>query len=203
MAETVASNDARQLSEALENAEKILKSGVGESNTLTLSSGVVVGLTRVSPMIFQEIDAKFPMPKIPKVFDEGRGRDLENPMHPDYLAEVERVKEAKAMAALDAVAVLGTYLISVPDGLDGPDSEGWIEKMEFLGYDQKMIDRRLTRYLSWLKSIGAPDVEEDWNRLSIAVLRKSGVTEEDVQKAIASFRDSGEEQADNEGSAAQ
>ena len=200
MATAVTNNDVQRVSDALEAASRNLEQkGVGELNSLTLSTGVVIGINRISPMVFQEVENRFQDPPVPKVYDEQRGRELENPAHPAYLAELKRVRDAKAIAALDAVAALGTYLISIPPGFEGPDTEEWMEKMDFLGYDHHLISRKLTRYLAWLKMVGAPDVEADWNNISIAVLRKSGVTEGDVQSAIASFRDSGEREAADEG----
>lgn len=195
---TAANTDVARVSDALEAAaRKLNQEGGGEINSLALSTGVVLEINRISPMIFQEVEERYPDPAVPKIYDEQRGRELENPMHPAYLEEKKHVLTQKSLAIMDAIAVLGTKLLSIPEGFEGPDTDSWKEKMYVLGYDDKLIERKLTRYLAWLKMVGAPDIDADWNMISMAVLRKTGVAEEDVEKAIASFRDKGEGQTDS------
>lgn len=157
-----------------------------QTDNITLSTGVVLSVNRVSVSLFGEIDVEYPLPKVPKVYDEEREREIENPAHPDYIEELKRVNEIRSTAALDRLVGLGTKLVSVPEGMAGPDSEEWAEQLELLGHSEK-IDKKLMRYVYWVRLLGA--THNDWETLVLNILRVTGVVEGDVKKALDSFRD--------------
>lgn len=162
---------------------------VYKTDNITLSTGVVLSVNRVSVAVFGDIESDFPLPKIPVVFDTEREREIENPAHPDYIAEVARVGELRSTAALDRLVSLGTKLVSVPEGMIHPDSPEWVEQLELLGHPEK-ADKKLLRYVHWVRLLGA--TSDDWEGLILSVLRISGVVEGDVKKALDSFRNNAE-----------
>jgi hypothetical protein len=159
-----------------------------KADIVELSTGVVLKIMPVSPMAFGELEEKYPAPKVPKSFDEARGREIENPMHPEYKRQVQQVENSKAIAALDLAIVLGTTLVSHPTEMMGPDSEDWQDRLFALGYSDKIIASKTSRYLAWVKYVASPG-EADFNKLSMAVMRRMGVPEPDVNAALKSFPD--------------
>lgn len=159
-----------------------------KEDTVHLSSGVVLGLVPVSPTAFAELEERYPDPKIPKVMDETRGREIENPMHPDYKKAVQVNEMRKALAAIDLAVVLGTRLISFPDTMLGPDSEEWRDRLFALGHNERILASSTSRYLLWVKLVAACDAK-DMTNLQVAVMRRMGVPERDVNDALKSFPD--------------
>lgn len=155
---------------------------------VTLSTGVVLAILSVSPMAFGDLENKYPPPPVPKTYDEVKGREISNPLSAEYKKATTENENRKALAALDLAIVLGTRLLSIPDGMDGPDSEEWKDTLFAMGYSQESIESKKARYLSWVK-LSAASNNTDWNILSMTVMRRMGVPEQDVNAAMKSFPD--------------
>lgn len=160
----------------------------GDKDQVTLSTGVVLKITSVSPMAFGDLENKYPSPPIPRVYDEVKGREISNPLSAEYKKAVAENENRKALAALDLAIVLGTRLLSIPKGMDGPDSEEWKDTLFAMGYNKESIESKKARYLSWVK-LNAASNNADWNMLSMTVMRRMGVPEQDVNAALKSFPD--------------
>lgn len=159
---------------------------VEESLLITLDNGVVLKPRPIPPLILARIERRFVYPPVPKVRDEDKGRDIENPSDPRYLAEIERVDEEKSMAQLDVIIALGTDLISVPENVYAPDQDEWIDEVEpFIGETIPRTGR--ARYLAWLKFY-ALSTATDIPTIARKALKRTGVGDEQVESALAGFR---------------
>ena len=106
---------------------KRLASGQGESEIVTLSTGVVVRLSPVSSSLVEEMKAVIKMPPVPVVWIEAKEREEENPNDPKYIEDVEEVNRRRADAIFDALCIFGVELV---DGL--PEDALWIKKLRLL-----------------------------------------------------------------------
>lgn len=159
-----------------------------DSDVLTLDSGVALRVTKIPPMLLADVEKRFPKPPVPKVHDETKGRAVENPNDPGYLAAVEANESDKSLAMTEVMVGKGTELVSIPAGMETPEDDGWKEEAEFyLGREIPAKSSR-TRYLFWLKYYALTS-QDDLVRLSNKVARKMGVSQEDVGTALNSFRD--------------
>lgn len=181
-------DDVKTVAEVADKAAAVVSPKPVEKvgDTLTFSTGVVVRTSRVSSAAFGDLEDRFQLPPVPKVLDENRGREIENPLDPIYKKKVSEVESRKAIAALDLAIVLGTTLVSKPDTLFDSNSEEWKDKLKALGYGKEIINSATSRYLLWMKYIAAVE-QEDWENLSMSVMRKMGVPESDVNDALRSF----------------
>ncbi len=172
----------RNVVEGTEDEEKRER---GEEQIVTLSTGVELRVTSVPKNFLYAVTSRFKQPKIPTYFNEGKGREEENPDDPDYKDEVEQYMADVANASNDVVLLRGTQIKKLPKEFPGPDSEQWIEEMEAL--DLPMVDNSRVRYLTWVKGMAAP-LDSDITRLMEEIGRLTGVTEADVADALDRFQ---------------
>jgi len=157
-----------------------------DDGLIHLSTAVVLKPKKVSPFAFQAVAARFKDPKVPEFYNENKGRNEPNPMHPDYLQAVTDVEIARSMATIDATIALGTTLVSVPQGFPNPDDDDWLDDLEAAEIIIDRSNKRL-RYRTWVKFVAAPSVQDVQTIIS-KVLKNIGVTDEEVAKATASFQ---------------
>jgi len=154
-----------------------------QAKTHILSTGVEVRLRPVSAALISEVTSSIKYPKVPKVFNEDKGRDEENPVHPDYLAAKQDVDNERGMAAMDAMAMFGVELI---DGV--PEDDRWLRNL-------KLLEKRGRLDFSGLDLTDEVDLEYLYKKhiavsgADYALLgRLSGLTEEAISAAAESFR---------------
>jgi hypothetical protein len=111
----------------VKEAAKRIARGQGDSEIVTLSTGVVVRLSPVSSSLVEEMKAAIPMPAVPVVYIEEKEREEENPNDPRYMAAVEEVHTERADAMFDALVMFG---VELPDGL--PEDDTWLRKLKLL-----------------------------------------------------------------------
>jgi len=169
----------RTVVEGLEEVER------GECDTVTLSTGVVLKIKPFPRTFIFAVTGRIKKPKPPLVFIESKGREEENPDDPDYQEALEKWAVDVANAGNDVALLRGCEIESIPEGLPGPDSKEWKNEMEVYGLP--MIKNPVARYLSWLKAIAAP-LERDIILLLGEIGRLTGVSEADVEDAVALFR---------------
>lgn len=167
-------DSVRTVVEALDNEEIVPKE-------ITLSTGVVLRGKQAPPLTLVHILSRYPRPKVPVYFNKTMGRDMENPDNPEYLEEVQSWKMEMADAVLSALILLGTQLLSKPDGFPGPDDDEWLDEYRLLGLDM-MPENKSWRYLSWVK-FKAVVTADDTKKIREVVGRLSGVPETSVQAA--------------------
>ncbi len=155
---------------------------------LTLSNGIVLSLRPIPPGIIERAIARLEKPKVPKITLKDKGVEEENPNDPEYLDAVA-IRERKVIeTSTDVMFLVGTVIKSIPDGLCGPDDDGWLdaEMMGYLGVEAEM-KTKYDRYLSWLHLYGLA-CQEDVLVVLSAVTKMAGLGEEDVQAAVSRFR---------------
>lgn len=152
---------------------------------LTLKSGVVLRLKPVALQAIWDAMAKIEEPKVPTEYIESKGRSEENPMHPDYIAAVEKYEADRTTAAQDVMWALGTDIAEVPDGFQRPEDQDWADKLEVIGVE--VSEKKGLRYLKWLRYCAITGIE-DISNFNIEMARVSGTSEEDVAKMAESFR---------------
>lgn len=153
---------------------------------ITLDNGVVLKLKPVPPFLVRQAAINLKQPK-PPVIDVGKGdgREEENPNDPEYLKKLDTYNAEVISASTNAMLLAGTEVLSVPDDMWSLDDDGWLELVEFLEIE---VDRenKMARYLAWLRyyALSGPSITR-----IMAELRKSiGLTEEEVDDAVDSFR---------------
>jgi hypothetical protein len=111
----------------VKDAAKRIARGQGESEEVTLSTGVVVRLKPVSSSLVEEMRNAIDMPEVPKVWIEAKEREEENPNDPRYIAAIEETNSKRAEAVFDALCIFGVELV---DGL--PEDDSWIKQLRLL-----------------------------------------------------------------------
>lgn len=167
----------------IEEAEKRQGDGPLE---LTLSTGVVLRVRKVNPVLLSDIasDSLKHRPRIPIAYIESLDRDEENPSDPDYVEEVAQWQAGVLLDINNAYVLMGTEIISVPDDLPDSNDERWLDEMRILG---RPVGTERERYLAWIKYVVALDAE-DTSAIVREVGRLSGVSESEVKEAVDGFQ---------------
>jgi hypothetical protein len=161
---------------------RIIDKALGkEDNTITLSTGVVLRGKQVPPLILIKIVSSYSRPKIPTWISPEMGREVENPEDPDYIERVKNYRMELSDGTLNALIVLGTELVKLPKGFEGPKDNKWLDKYKVLGLPM-FPENENWRYLSWMTMVGAPE-KEDLDKIKEVVGRLSGIPESKVEAA--------------------
>jgi hypothetical protein len=156
----------------LNAAEKRQEKG---SKIMVLSTGVELEALVVPPMLLTDIAV------------EAVDRDEENPDDPVFKEALSNWQAGVLIDLNNAYILVGTRLVSKPDGLPGWDDADWLDEMKLLG---RRVGSRRQRYLAWIKYVAAP-TGEDITLIVREVGRLSGVSERDVQESIDGFQREG------------
>lgn len=151
---------------------------------LHLSSGLLVRVKRVPPMLLADIIREIPRPEPPTMWIEDLGRNEANPSDPDYLDRVQTWEAQIAMAMADCFLLMGVEILELPEGIPDPKTTTWTKKFKALGRPVSS-DPDLRRLL-WLKYVALSD--DDLKMVMGAVGQLSMVKEGDVAKATDLFR---------------
>ena len=137
-------------------------------------------------LLIRQAAANLPEPQVPRTYIEELGREEENPEDPDYLAACEEHDGRTFEVTSNMFLAVGTSILEVPDGVDKPDDDGWLQVLEAVGIP---IDTSTParRYLAWLQYYALAE-QSDLLLLIGAVAARSGVQEGAVQVAAKSFR---------------
>lgn len=154
--------------------------------TVTISNGLILRIKPVPPYLVQRASEGIERPQVPTVYNEEKEREEENPLHPDYEAAVEAWQLKVADAAGKVMLGAGTEVHYLPDGMDGPDADGWIETVEYFGvtFDH---NSKMARYITWLTCYALPTAI-DLQAATAAVAATTGIAEGEVQASLDSFR---------------
>jgi hypothetical protein len=158
---------------------------------VTLENGVALRLKPVPPFAIRNAAAHLKRPEVPIWVDPDKGREEPNPNDPDYQAAVRQYVNDQAEAALTVALLLGTEVISVPEGMYGVADERWAEEvtesMALAGGHFEVHASGKARYLDWLRMYAIPS-EIDNYRLTRILTSGVGLTEAEVQRSVESFR---------------
>lgn len=175
----------------------------GRFADFTLSNGIVLKVKPVAPYLMTAVVKEFEYPDPPKVYMEEKGRDEENPNDPEYTKTVAEIDAARDLAVNDLLMGVGTEVSSVPEGYFPPESDNWIDQVEFafrITGKELNIERSDTirRYLCWLRFY-ALETQIDLALASGLPLQVAGIQEGEVEEVIESFRGVSERGADQQG----
>ena len=106
--------------ETIQAIEKASNKNPNDENLIRLSSGVVLRGKRASSTLLIEVLTSSRRPKPPTYKNEKMGRLMENPDDPDYIEQVQAYKYEQAGTLVTAMIMMGTEILSIPDGMEGP-----------------------------------------------------------------------------------
>lgn len=154
---------------------------------LDTASGVGFEVRTVSNFAIKRIQDGFlpDKPAVPKVHVAEDDRWVEVPEDPAYQSAYQAWQAKVVEGTYDALVVLGTSLVHVPEGMDRPEDPGWAADLELVGIPVAASGK--ARYLAWVKYYACHD-NQDMVALINAINRAVGVPEEDAAKAAAAFR---------------
>lgn len=176
--------------EAAVEAEKKVEEKKEIPDRVELSNGIVLKLRRVAPLVVREATVRVEKPRPPTVYREDKQREEENPADPDYLEAMEAYDEKTSKAAIDAILLLGTEPVEIPEGVSKPEDSDWVEVLDYLGITLNLEDPR-TRYLAWLRFYAMASADDIEKAIGGPMLL-SGVSESEVRESLDSFRSDGE-----------
>jgi hypothetical protein len=164
------------------------------NDEITLSSGVKIKVKPVNQFFIYQAVSKFKPPKVPRVFDEIKKREEENPNDPDYIIDQEHFLAEISNVSGDIMLLRGVEVLEVPKGLDDWNSKSWKDEMEIFGFE---TNKEKYRYLSWMKGVAITNSEE-MNTVLKELGRVTGISETDAAEAAKRFRSAEGWQGDTE-----
>jgi len=151
----------------------------------TLAGGTRVRVASIPQLLIDDAVRRVKEPRVPMVHDQEKGYDIPNPNDPRYQLDLQAHSNAQSAAAVDAVILWGVELL---DGL--PPDEEWLPKLEFyakrghIDLSEFDLDVQLEKEFVYKRYIAMS--AKDLGELLPEMI--SGVSEEDVEAAKASFR---------------
>lgn len=152
------------------------------SDQITLSSGVVLRLKKINVLRINAVVEQFKYPKVPEIWDANKDRALRNPDDPEYKALCAEVDAQRTWAVLDAIAALGTEVMSVPPTVHALESNEWIEELQLLKIPVDP-DSKLARYMAWIKFVAIVDTA-DFQKIAEQFGMAMGTAEGKVAESI-------------------
>jgi hypothetical protein len=178
----------RQGSKAIEVAKS--KRDKPELGTIiTTKTGVMIRIVPVAAHLLDEVMHEVKDPEIPVQYIEEKSRDEPNPFDKQYLKDLAEAEHARGIAASDTLILFGVELF---DGM--PEDDTWLKKLKWLekkgkfdlsGYD---LDDEMDLEFVYKKYyvVSARDIP--------IVGTVSGMSEEEIERAMRGFSgDEGEE----------
>ena len=148
----------------------------------TLTTGIEGRIIPVGASLIDDVVASIPDPEVPTFFNEDKQREEENPLDPDYIAELEATERRRAIAAMETLLIFGFELKEMPD------DDVWLPRLRFMekrghislaDYD---LNDPLEKELVYKKyvAVGTMDL--------IRIGKKGGLSRRDVEEAARSFK---------------
>lgn len=160
------------------------------SDLVTTSTGVVVRVLHIPDSLMMRLFERFPRPKPPKISipDGVNVREEDNPDDPVYLAALTKYRMDLNEAAIRADILKGIEIVSLPSAIPPFDEDKeWLEELEAMGLGVDQTASRSVRYIEWYLYRIAPQVS-DRELISDVRLKTSGMTQEEIARAEATFR---------------
>jgi hypothetical protein len=173
-----------------------------EVQTVELANRIILRVHPVASHLIREAARRVPEPAVPRHWVESRGKDRddpndpgweENPDSPTYKRAYAEWAITSDLAAYKVALILGTRIEHIPEGLDRPESDTWIEDIRAAaaaaGIEPPEVrtEPPQARYLDWLRFYAIPS-EDDIFRLSKLITSGSFVTEEALADSLDTFR---------------
>lgn len=168
-------------------------------NEVTVSTGVVFKVKEVPQFTMSDIRREFKEPVPPTWFNQDTGRKEQNPNDPEFKRLHGEYLINMSMAIIDIMILLGTEVKTLPKDMPGPKSEEWRRQLAAIlrtrGWARDDIANLSEEesYIYWVKykaaAGGMEGDDSDISKITVAIGRLTGVTEEDVSDAVDTFRD--------------
>lgn len=163
-----------------------LQEGIGMSKEVTLSSGAVVRLNAVSPMLVLAVNNSIPEPKVPIFRNEEKQRDEPNELDPEYIAAVQKRQLDLTRLTTEAYVANGVTVLSIPPNKSELSSDDWIEGLELVGIEVRKSGKG--RFVDWIQYHLLEDANDLTELLTGVAVTGGLVSEADVEAAAESFR---------------
>jgi hypothetical protein len=163
---------------ALEKAKENKTNGYVE-----LTTGYMGKITPVGATLVDEVVSSIEDPEVPVIFDEDKGREIENPNDPQYLRALEKAEYQRSLAAIDAMLLFGLELESIPEDDKWLKKLKYLEKKGLIDLSEYDMDDELDREFVFTKyiAVGTQDL--------MKIGREAGLNSADVEKAARTFQD--------------
>jgi hypothetical protein len=153
-----------------------------KDDIVVLSTGIRARIVPVAASLIDSVANRLKPPKMPTFYNEEKGREEENPNHPDYMAALADYAQVRGQAVMDVMVMFGLELV---DGV--PEDKLWLRRLRFLekrgqldlsGYD---LDDDFDLEFVYKKFIatGTEDLA--------AIGRRAGLNKEAIEEAAQSF----------------
>lgn len=162
---------------------------------VVLENGVILKFKPFPAELVRRAAQRLAVPEVPRVMNEDKGREEDNPNDPKYLQAVAEHTQESWSTGVNVMIALGTEVSHVPDGLYRPEDEAWIADCKYFGVEVEAEDDR-ARYISWVQ-LYAVSGGGDWMKVLLPLIKRAGLTEEEVAQAVQSFRSGKVRGADN------
>lgn len=174
-----------EVAEAIAKKEKSAGDGL-----ITLKSGVVVRPLPFAVGILMNLQEQFDKrkPSPPRVFMEHLGREEINDEDPDYIKAYEQWTLDYTLATQKLAMASGIEVVSYPETFPDPTDTSWLIPLQFAGLDVTLaMQNESVRKIYWLQQYAAAKAD-DLVALVNAVMRVSGVSQEEVAQEVDNFR---------------
>ncbi len=164
---------------------------------LDLANGVRLSFKDGSPMVINDLRQQEDTrePQVPTIVREDRGgREEPNENDPVYLAAKRKWAQGLGARTLRVLAAACVTVDTIPDGIDGPDTDAWAERVTVV-YELPLESNPLRRMAQWVFYHAS---QPDMDRLAPMLLACAGPPEEEVIQALDGFRGDGERAADTD-----
>ncbi len=149
---------------------------------IILEIGATLKITKPSSMllatVMTDVEKENPIPVMPKVFMEDKGREEDNPNDPNYKAKMAIWNANAVVRMFKALCVSSLSILDLGEAFD-PHGEDFADYLEAL--DMQVATGKTTRFLQWLNTYAL--VQSESKQLNTWMMTLAGVTEEDVAEA--------------------
>lgn len=170
--------------EEITNAKPIIKRQ--HKDHYTTSRGIDIKYNAVNMEMIRTAWTSIPVPKVPMVFIQERGREEPHPHDPGYQAEISQYNN-KVQSCIHKMYIMrGCEVSNIPSSIPKPESDDWFEGMEeFMVIPKGKLARQTLWLFNFISDAELNEIVEDLMILS------GLITEEVVDEAVKSFRDNG------------
>lgn len=176
----------------------------GKVQQIQLSTGYEVIVHPVSQVTIQDAQSLIKDPPVPRILDDGRAifddkdpeylNGIENPDHPHYTISLRQANDKRGMAVVDIILIKGVEIVGgVPEDDDWLDELQFMAKRGLISLDGFDLTNKFDRAFLYKRHI-VVGTEADWQIVMAAAM---GVKEEDIERAMASFRGQTARDTDN------
>lgn len=151
----------------------------------TTENGIVLKYRKVSSQLIYSAWANLPIPQVPMVWIEERGRDEPNPGDPTYNEELGKYMHDRTRVSTTIFFMHGLDVFSIPEDMISIESDDWfIDIEEWI----KVPQSKLGRKAAWLMFYAIPDDNEQGEIIADLMILNGMILEKTVDQALSSFR---------------